>query len=117
MNRLSALLLKLRIMADRNMHYGGCQRRVRRPLGPVGGLVEKRGGLAEPGCRVAHVANAPVERELPNVPGDACRRGLADDPVAAEGESASGGDHAVSGTGFIVKLHSTSQSAQIAAAS
>ena len=37
------------------MHYGGCQRRVRRPLG---GLVEKRGGLAEPGCRVAHVANA-----------------------------------------------------------
>ena len=59
----------------------------------------------------------PVEGEPPIVPGDACRLGLADDPVAAEGEGASGGDHAVQATGFIVKLHSTSQSAQIAAAS
>ena len=33
MNRLSARLLKLRIMADRNMHYGSCQHsRDSRPL-------------------------------------------------------------------------------------
>ena len=46
----------------------------------------------------------PVEGEPPIVPGDACRLGLADDPVAAEGEGASGCDHAVTVTGFIVKL-------------
>ena len=33
-NRLSALLLKFRIMADRNMHYVGCQQRMR-PAVPV----------------------------------------------------------------------------------
>ena len=67
--------------------------------------------------RVGSDVAGPVEGELPIVAGDACRLGLADDPVAAEGEGASGGDHAVPVTGFIVKLHSTSQWAQIAAAS
>ena len=67
--------------------------------------------------RVGSDVAGPVEGEPPIVPGDACRLGLADDPVAAEGEGASGGDHAVPVTGFIVKLHSTSQWAQIAAAS
>ena len=67
--------------------------------------------------RVGSDVAGPVEGEPPIVPGDACRLGLADDPVAAEGEGASGGDHAVRVTGVIVKLHSTSQWAQIAAAS
>ena len=56
MNRLSARLLKLRIMADRNMHYGSCQHsRDSRPLARsacshAGSVHPRAGGEHSPLC-------------------------------------------------------------------